>query len=187
MLQTRVTGATTSRPKLYVMVGLPCSGKTTRARQLEVERRALRLTPDEWMIPLFGDPQPAGKRDVLEGRFVWLATCALRAGLDVILDFGVWGRDERSGLRWIAEEVGADCELVYLAVDELEQQRRVVARFAAEPASTFVMDGDDLILFGRQFQVPDEIELTSSRIDPPPAGFPSWTEWVSERWPTSTS
>ena len=47
------------------MVGLPGAGKTTRARAIESEERALRLTPDEWMIPLFDGIQPDGKRDVL--------------------------------------------------------------------------------------------------------------------------
>lgn len=45
---------------LFLTVGLPGAGKTTRARQLAKEHGALRLTPDEWMIPLFGDPQPEG-------------------------------------------------------------------------------------------------------------------------------
>ncbi|MFL6043878.1 MAG: AAA family ATPase [Propionibacteriaceae bacterium] len=37
------------------MVGLPAAGKTTRAKELAVAHQALRLTPDHWMIPLFGD------------------------------------------------------------------------------------------------------------------------------------
>ena len=49
------------------MVGLPGSGKTTRARELAAAHHALRLTPDEWMIPLFGQEQPEGKRNVVEG------------------------------------------------------------------------------------------------------------------------
>ncbi|NEE15621.1 AAA family ATPase, partial [Streptomyces sp. SID7499] len=39
---------------LFLMVGLPGAGKTTRARQLAEEYGALRLTPDEWLLPLFG-------------------------------------------------------------------------------------------------------------------------------------
>lgn len=39
---------------LHLMVGLPCLGKTTLARTLEREQSALRLTPDEWHIRLFG-------------------------------------------------------------------------------------------------------------------------------------
>jgi predicted kinase len=84
---------------LFLIVGLPGAGKTMRAKSLAAEHAALRLTPDAWMIPLFGDPQPAGKRDVLEGRFIWVALEALRLGTNVVLDFGFWGRDERSSLR----------------------------------------------------------------------------------------
>ncbi|MCX4703734.1 MULTISPECIES: AAA family ATPase [Streptomyces] len=38
---------------LFLTVGLPGAGKTTRVRQLAKEHSALRLMPDEWMIPLF--------------------------------------------------------------------------------------------------------------------------------------
>ncbi len=177
----------TERPTMYVLVGLPGTGKTTRARELELERQALRLTPDEWMIPLFGESQAVGKRDVLEGRFVWLAMSALRLGVNVILDFGVWSKDERSALRALAAEAGANCDLIYLPVDELEQRRRVEARFAADPGSTFEMRSEDLDRFRRLFQVPGRDELTSVEIDPAPAGYPSWRAWAAERWPTSVA
>ena len=89
-------------PTLFVMVGLPASGKTTRAKEIEDEHRALRLTPDEWMIPLFNDNDANGKRNVLEGRFIWLALRALRHDIDVVLDFGVWAKVERTALRALA-------------------------------------------------------------------------------------
>ena len=75
---------------LLLMVGLPGAGKTTRAKQLALAHRALRLTPDEWMIPLFDGTQPDGKRDVLEGLLITVALQALRAGTNVVLDFGLW-------------------------------------------------------------------------------------------------
>jgi len=80
---------------LFLIVGLPGAGKTVRAKALASEHAALRLTPDAWMIPLFGDNDADGKRDVLEGRLIWLALDALRLGTSVVLDFGFWGRDER--------------------------------------------------------------------------------------------
>ena len=52
---------------MLLMVGLPGAGKTTRAKEFAAVHRALRLTPDHWMIPLFGDPMADGKRFVLEG------------------------------------------------------------------------------------------------------------------------
>lgn len=39
---------------LFLMVGLPGSGKTTRAKELERETGAIRFTPDEWHLFLFG-------------------------------------------------------------------------------------------------------------------------------------
>jgi hypothetical protein len=73
-------------PRLFVMVGLPSAGKTSRARELASRWNALRLTPDEWMIPLFGQEQPEGKRNVLEGRLIWLALSALRSQVGTARD-----------------------------------------------------------------------------------------------------
>lgn len=146
---------------------------------------ALRLTPDEWMIPLFGEPGVGGKRNVLEGRFVWLALSALRLGVSVVLDFGVWAKEERSALRALAASVGATCELVYLEVDEAEQWRRVQERSLTDPGNTFPMDEADLARFRRIFQLPDTTELESTSVDPPPPGFDSWAAWAAKWWPTS--
>jgi predicted kinase len=174
-----------ARPTMYVMVGLPGAGKTTRARQLEASKQALRLTPAEWMIPLFGESEADGKRDVLEGRLVWLAIRALRLGVSVVLDFGVWSRNERSALRWLAAQAGADCELVYLEVSEAEQRHRIEVRSATEPASTFEVTDEDLDRFRGLFDIPDQDELSSPRIDTPPAGHDIWGSWAAERWPSS--
>ena len=60
---------------LFLIVGLPGAGKTTRAKELAATRQALRLTPDEWMIPLFAEPLAGDKRDgsvKADGRVVYL-------------------------------------------------------------------------------------------------------------------
>lgn len=174
-------------PRMFVMVGLPAAGKTTRARELAEAWDALRLTPDEWMIPLFGPDQPETKRNTLEGRLIWLALSALRVGVNVVLDFGVWARVERCALRALADSVGATSELVYLEVEEDEQWRRVEARSATATETTFQMSKADLRRWKQIFQPPDATELAGGQIDPPPPGFRSWEAWVSEWWPTSLS
>jgi predicted kinase len=172
-------------PVLFVMVGLPASGKTTRAREIEEERRALRLTPDEWMIPLFEDNDAHGKRNVLEGRLIWLALRALRRDIDVVLDFGVWAKVERTALRALAAEAGASCELVYLEIDEEEQRRRRDARAVDDPDATFYVTNEDLADYRRRFVPPDNAELSGTDLEPPPSGYGDWSSWVSEWWPTS--
>jgi predicted kinase len=172
-------------PTMFVMVGLPAAGKTSRARELASARSALRLTPDEWMIPLFGQEQPEGKRNVVEGRLIWLALSALRIGVNVVLDFGVWGKDERSALRALAASVGATSELVYLPVDAAEQWRRIQARSLLDAATTFEMTEADLEPWRHVFHAPDATELETVEIDPPPSGFDSWEAWAARWWPTS--
>ena len=116
---------------VYLIVGLPGAGKTTHAKELEISAPALRLTPDEWQIALFGDQNPPDKRDLVEGKLVQLGMRAAELGINVVFDFGFWGKDERSALRWIARTVGARSQVVYLPIDHEEQRRRVTNRFLA--------------------------------------------------------
>jgi len=183
-VEPRTAGPDTP-PTLYVMVGLPGAGKTTRARTLLTERAALVLTPDEWMVPLFGPEQPSGKRDVLEGRFVWLALCALRMGMSVVLDFGVWAKEERSALKYLASSAGAACRLIYMPIHPEEQWRRIAQRNTVRDGTTFAITEDDLVQYRRTFQEPDADELLAADAGPPPPGYPSWEAWTAGRWPTS--
>ncbi|WP_218107105.1 AAA family ATPase [Micromonospora haikouensis] len=165
------------------MVGLPGAGKTTRAEELAAAHRALRLTPDEWMIPLFDGSQPAGKRDLLEGRLIALALQALGLGVDVVLDFGLWSRDERSALRWLAASAGVASHVVYLPVDRDAQLARITHRRATAPHTTFPMGVADIDTWRGQFQAPDAAELGGDVPGPPP-GWRSWWEWAVDRWPS---
>jgi predicted kinase len=171
---------------MFLMVGLPGAGKTTRAKQLAAANRALRLTPDEWMIPLFGDPLAAGKRFALEGRLITVALQALRLGTSVVLDYGLSGRDERSALRWLARSAGASCQVVYLPVDKDVMLARIAHRQATTPHQTFPMSEADVNQWRDQFQAPDATELGGGGIPSPPAGWRGWPQWAADHWPSLT-
>src|SRR6202012_1793401 len=156
----------------------PAAGKTTRARELAAAHQALRLTPDHWMIPLFGDPMADGKRWVLEGRLISVAMQALRLGTSVVLDYGLWGRDERSALRWLARSAGAACQVIYLPVDKNVQLARIAHRQETTPHQTFPMSEADVDAWRLQFQVPDAAELHVGEIPAPPAGWPGCPGWA---------
>ena len=67
------------RPTLFLTVGLPCTGKTTAARRIEIEQRALRLTKDEWVKALYGHENPPSAQDVIEGRLIQIGLRAREA------------------------------------------------------------------------------------------------------------
>jgi predicted kinase len=172
---------------LFLMVGLPGAGKTTRARELAAGHDALRLTPDEWHLPLFGTSLRAdGKRDLLEGWLITVALRTLRLGTSVILDFGLWGRDERSALRWLAGEAGVRCRVIYLPVDLVAQLARIAHRQAATP-QTFPMPEADVVGWRQQFQAPETAELAGTDDPCPPDGWATWSAWAVDRWPTLTT
>ena len=173
-----------ARPTLHLTVGLPGVGKTTLARELERVTGALRLTPDEWMAPLFGHSDAGGKRDVLEGRLIWVAHQVLRAGVSVILDFGCWSPDERYSLRAIADLAGADFELHYVTLLEDERRKRATRRWSQSPAETFEMTPEDHERFRTLFRAPTTDELNGCSLPLPPMPFESWPAWASDRWPT---
>jgi predicted kinase len=169
---------------VYLIVGLPGAGKTTRAKELETSESALRLTPDEWQIALFGDQNPPDKRDLVEGKLVQIGMRAAELGINVVLDFGFWSKDERSALRWIAGTVGAHSQVVYLPIDREEQRRRVTNRFVTTPDHTFHMSEVELEQWRARFQAPDEEELGGAQIPPVPPAHATWSQWASQRWPS---
>ncbi|HWS31644.1 MAG TPA: ATP-binding protein [Actinoplanes sp.] len=171
---------------LLLMVGLPGAGKTTRAVELAEAYRALRLTPDEWMLSLFGGAHPDDQRDLLEGRLIALALQALRLEVSVVLDFGFWRADERSALRWLAAAAGVPCRVMYLPVEVDVQYARVAHRQATAPDTTFPMSRAELDTWRTWFQVPGAAELGGGGIPGPPPGWGSWPEWAVDRWPSLT-
>ena len=144
----------TTRPTLFLTVGLPGTGKTTVARRIEVEERALRLTKDEWVKALYGLTNPPSATDVIEGRLIEIGMRALELGINVVIDFGLWGRDERSALRQAGADLGAAVEMRYFELPPAEQRRRLDRRQAEEPHTTWHMSDDELAAHRRIRQTP---------------------------------
>ena len=176
------------RPTLFLTVGLPCTGKTTAARRLEAERDALRLTKDEWVKALYGHENPPAAGDVIEGRLIRIGLRALELGTNVVIDFGLWSRDERSALRRAAADRGAAAELRYFELARAEQRRRLDQRQAEAPHTTWPMSDEELAEWAGIFETPTPGELDGTEpVDEPPAGFATWDAWRAHRWPAAVA
>ncbi|MFI5698314.1 AAA family ATPase [Kribbella sp. NPDC051586] len=145
---------------LVLIVGLPGAGKTSLARRLEEERKALRLTPDVWMDALFHTNEFDGRRWVLESELFWgVAARALELGVNVILDYGCWSEEERDLFRTRTQQLGASAEMILLDLPIEQLWERIEKRNADLPAGTFRISREELYEWSTRFEVPTQDEL----------------------------
>jgi hypothetical protein len=145
--------------RLILMCGLPGAGKTTVARQIERETRAIRFCGDEWMADMGLDYYDE-VRHRLWPRLDRLWREVLAGGLSVILEDGTWQRAERDDLRQFAAKVGADTEMHYFDLPFDELWRRLKIRNEAAPYGAAPITHETLTdCWARRFQKPDAEEL----------------------------
>jgi len=153
---------------VHLICGPVGAGKTTFSRRLELERRALRLSIDEWMLALFGEHMPkaifhqrlAACMDLIYG----ITERSVALGTEVVLDCGYWRREHRDAAR--RRLAGLSCKLYYLATPAELRFERLKARNAARPPGTFEITREMFDEFERCFEVPaapEEFELIDQR------------------------
>jgi predicted kinase len=152
------------------MVGLPCSGKTAAARELETRYSALRLTTDEWHVRLFGDDfgdarhheTHNARHEALEFLLWGVAARALVLGVDVILDFGCWVKSQREEFRARAQQLGAEFRIHFMDASEQVLLDRLAQRNAERPEGTFHIREHKLREWIELFEPPSKDELERS-------------------------
>ena len=152
--------------RLIIVCGLPGSGKTTFAKALETKLRAVRFSADDWMDSLkinLYDEESRGRIEALQ----WtLAQQLLAAGLQVIIEWGTWGRSERDALRLGARALDAAVELHYLEVSRDVLFERIQRRNREVPP----IERESLQSWFEAFQEPttEEMELFDQPLAPHP-------------------
>ena len=121
------------QPIAYVICGFIGAGKTTFARKLEKETKAIRITKDEWIIKIFGNKITSDKNfEVYDKNITELATNIafkiLKAGKDVILDEGFWVKSQRDDIKKKILQVGAKPIFYYVETSVEKMKERVINR-----------------------------------------------------------
>lgn len=152
------------QPTLYMMVGLPGSGKTTRAKEIEKDQSAIRFSPDEWVAELYehrmdGEHHEHARAQV--EKVQWdLGKRLLALGQDVILENGFWSRTERQRYIGEAKAIGALVKINYEEVPVDELWRRSEKRPETRDVGMLHFTKDDLEGWAASFEPPTQDEIT---------------------------
>jgi predicted kinase len=144
---------------LYLFCGLPGSGKSTVARVLSEENRAIVLSPDAWMHALGHDGFDAATRSRIAALQWAHAQELLTREQSVILEFGFWTRAERDSTRKRGRELGSRVELWFLDDDRELLWSRVEQRNTAGGADSWPVTRAEFDAFAAAFETPDTDEL----------------------------
>jgi predicted kinase len=141
---------------LYLLCGLPGSGKSTRARQIVEHTNAVHVNPDDWIIALGISLVDYEFRFKLQDQLLVHAGHFLRAGVDTVVEFGSWAVEEREAIRQVAVREGATTELDFLDAPLHDLVRRVRDRGGPDAESLIA---DVLIGSHEKFERPTDQEI----------------------------
>ena len=152
-------------PKVYMMCGKICSGKSTHAAELRKEKKAVVLSIDDITMLLLG-PYAGEKLDEyvekLEGYFYRKSLEIIDSGINVILDWGFWTRVERDYAREFYGSRNIDYEFRFIDIDDAEWQRRIRQRnqdILEHKSNAYFVDDGLAAKFKAIFEPPAEGEI----------------------------
>ncbi len=153
--------------KVILICGKICVGKSTYAAELCKREKAVLLSCDEIMLALFGRDVGEMHDSYVERTQNYLFVKALeivKNGINVVLDWGFWQKDERDFAKMFFGSRGVECELHYLEIPDEEWYDRIRKRNASVLSgglSAYYVDGGLAQKFGALFEKPaaDEIDV----------------------------
>ena len=151
------------QPIAYVICGFIGAGKTTFARKLEKQTRAIRVNKDEWIIKVFGNKITLDNNfEVYDKNITKLATDIafkiLKAGKDVIIDEGFWVKSQRDDIKKKILQVGAKPIFYYVESSVEKMKERVINRSKNPRKDSFEISEEMFNSYLKYWQAPDERE-----------------------------
>jgi predicted kinase len=146
-------------PTCILFCGLPGSGKTTLAKQLEKQKRGVRICTDDWQDDLDMNHNENNFRKKLQKRLYTLGLDLLSYGQSIILEDGLWMAHERAEKLADARKHGAIVELHYFDLSFEELWKRLAARNQHLPGGAINITKEQLQKCWDVFEKPTADEL----------------------------
>ncbi len=153
-------------PKVILICGKICCGKTTYANKICAENNAVLLSVDEITLALFGQYCGDKHDKYVERTEKYLLNKSLELienNINVVLDWGFWTKLERLAVKEFYESRGIEYELHYIDVSEETWQYRLKKRnnaVLAEETSAYYVDDNLAAKFASIFEIPDKDEIS---------------------------
>lgn len=151
--------------KVILICGKICSGKSTYAEQLRVEHNEVLLSIDEIMLALFGFYVGDKHDEYVEKLEKYLfdkSVQIIESGINVILDWGFWTKDERNYAKEFYSSRKIKHEFHYIDVSDKTWKTRLDKRNSAIAAGemlAYPVDGNLAAKFGAIFEMPNKDEI----------------------------
>lgn len=160
-------GSQRTTAKVILICGKICSGKSTYAGQIRVCNHAVLLSADEITLALFGQSCGEQHDEYVEKTQNYLFNKSLElieAGINVILDWGFWMKEEREYARNFYSSRSIEYEFHYIDISDETWRARLRKRnsaIAAGETNAYYIDENVAAKFGALFEEPgrDEIDV----------------------------
>lgn len=144
--------------KVVLLVGKVACGKTTYARKMEQQEKAIFLSLDELQIDLFGTHPTREQLDTTHSGCYQhqqrLALKLLQNGFDVYLDWGFWEQSARAETRLFFENKGIKVCQYYFDIPLAIRQERNRTRNSGNDPHSFKIEEKDVAFFDAFFEAP---------------------------------
>lgn len=151
--------------KVIMTCGKICSGKSTYSEKLRKENKAVVLSVDEITLALF-EQNVGEKHDEyvakLEKYLFEKSLDIVSVGVDVILDWGFWTKEERDFAREFYSSRDIRYEFHYIDVSDETWGRRLNKRnkeIVSGEVTAYYVDNNLATKFNSIFEYPDKEEI----------------------------
>ncbi len=148
---------------LILFSGKMGAGKSTKAKQVSMDRNAVLISEDEWLSTLYPDQITSFDdyihySSILKPLVKAHVVNILKTGTDVVMDFPANTVNQRKWFKEMLSETNAENELIYLNVSNDICLKQIGKRRVENPERAIYDTEEMFIEVTRYFQEPEQIE-----------------------------